>query len=176
MDKARALFLKIPYVSAFLFAILSLTNGLAEAQEITYSDCAYIDFSNVDPSKLTLQERIALEEAALFDSLDKSAECMEDASVSASGSLADAAGGGSAAANSGAMGSDSLDGKTESGQHQAATPTSSERSGATKDHTRGNSTKGSSAVCDAVTEGLAAATTESEKAHFSALMAEYGCQ
>jgi len=149
---------------------------VAEAQEKSYSDCAYIEFDDIDPSTLTLQERIALEEAALFASLDDSAECMEEATASASGSLADAAsGGGSGAGGSAGSGSSGSSEANSSEQQQQATSTASESSVDTKDHERGNSGSGSSAVCDAVKEGMASATTEAEKEHFKGLMAEYGC-
>lgn len=154
-----------------------MSNGAAEAQEKSYSDCAYIEFDDVDPSTLTLQERIALEEAALFASLDNSAECMEEATASASGSLADAASGSGSGAAGGASGSadSGAGGQMDSEQQQQSTSTASESSVDTKDHQRGNSGSGSSAVCDAVKEGMASATTEAEKEHFKGLMAEYGC-
>nr|WP_282444727.1 hypothetical protein [Idiomarina sp. ATCH4] len=148
--------------------------GVADAQEKSYSDCAYIEFDDVDPSTLTLQERIALEEAALFASLDESAECMEEATASASGSLADASSGAGAGGSAGSGSSGSSEANPSEQQQQAAS-TASESSVDTKDHERGNSGSGSSAVCDAVKEGMASATTEAEKEHFKGLMAEYGC-
>jgi len=167
-------------VITFILAIVLGGSFLSasNAQEINYSDCAYIEFDDVDPSTLTLQERIALEEAALFASLDDSAECMEEATASASGSLSEAASGGGSGAAGGASGSDGSSGDSganSSEQQQQSTSTASESSVDTKDHQRGNTGSGSSAVCDAVKEGMASATTEAEKEHFKGLMAEYGC-
>lgn len=178
MDKISSSLINFfAYVPVCFLAVLCLSNGAAEAQEKSYSDCAYIEFDDVDPSTLTLQERIALEEAALFASLDNSAECMEEATASASGSLADAASGSGSGAAGGASGSadSGAGGQMDSEQQQQSTSTASESSVDTKDHQRGNSGSGSSAVCDAVKEGMASATTEAEKEHFKGLMAEYGC-
>lgn len=177
MDKISSSLINFfAYAAVFFPAVLCLSSGVAEAQEKSYSDCAYIEFDDVDPSTLTLQERIALEEAALFASLDDSAECMEEATASASGSLADAASGsGAAGGASGSDGSSGNSGANSSEQQQQSTSTASESSVDTKDHKRGNSGGGSSAVCDAVKEGMASATTEAEKEHFKGLMAEYGC-
>lgn len=164
------------YASLCFLVVFCLGSGVAEAQEQekSYSDCAYIEFDDIDPTTLTLQERIALEEAALFASLDDSAQCMEEATASASGSLADKASGGGSGAGGGASGS-GASAQMES-EEQESTSTASESSVDTKDHKRGNRGSGSSAVCDAVKEGLASATTEAEKEHFKGLMAEYGCQ
>lgn len=105
MDKISSSLINFfAYVSVCFLAVFCLSSGVAEAQEKSYSDCAYIEFDDVEPSTLTLQERIALEEAALFASLDDSAECMEEATASASGSLADAASGSGSGAAGGASG------------------------------------------------------------------------
>ena len=178
MDKISSPLMNMVYASACVCLVLLLTNGVAEAQETHYSDCAYIEFDDVDPSTLTLQERIALEEAALFASLDESAACMDEAAASASGSLADAASGGGSGVAGGASGSAGSGGSgaNSSEEHQQSASTSSESAVDTKDHKRGNRGSGSSAVCDAVKEGMASATTEAEKEHFKGLMAEYGCQ
>lgn len=165
-------------VAVFGFLCLS---GEAQAQDLNYSDCAYIEFEDVDPSTLTLQERIAREEAILFASLDESAKCMEQALESSSDNLAEAAASGgqagadgmgtSGAGVNGQADSESLDNTAKN------TPVnSSDSAAASKTHQRGNSGQGSSAVCDAVKEGLASATTEAEKEHFKGLMADYGCQ
>lgn len=179
MDKISSSLINFfAYVPVCFLAVFCLSSGVAEAQEKSYSDCAYIEFDDVDPSTLTLQERIALEEAALFASLDDSAECMEEATASASGSLADAASGSGSGAAGGASGAAGSSGNSEansSEQQQQSTSTASETSVETKDHQRGNTGSGSSAVCDAVKEGMASATTEAEKEHFKGLMAEYGC-
>lgn len=178
MDKISSSFINFfAYAPVCFLAVFCLSSGVAEAQEKSYSDCAYIEFDDVDPSTLTLQERIALEEAALFASLDDSAECMEEATASASGSLADAASGSGSGAAGGASGSAGSSGNSEanSSEQQQSTSTASETSVETKDHQRGNTGSGSSAVCDAVKEGMASATTEAEKEHFKGLMAEYGC-
>lgn len=177
MDKISSSFIRF-FTGAPMCLLVAFcgVNGVADAQEKSYSDCGYIEFDDVDPSTLTLQERIALEEAALFASLDDSAECMEEATASASDSVADAAsGGGSGSGGSAGTGSSGASEANSSEQQQQATSTASESSVDTKDHQRGNSGSGSSAVCDAVKEGMASATTEAEKEHFKGLMAEYGC-
>ncbi|WP_322406318.1 hypothetical protein U0358_11155 [Idiomarina sp. PL1-037] len=178
MDKVSSSLVNFfAYAPVCFLAVLCLGNGVAEAQEKSYSDCAYIEFDDVDPSSLTLQERIALEEAALFASLDDSAECMEEATASASGSLADAASGSGSGAAGGVSGSAGSSGNSEanSSEQQQSASTAPESAVETKDHQRGNTGSGSSAVCDAVKEGMASATTEAEKEHFKGLMAEYGC-
>ncbi|WP_404397389.1 hypothetical protein [Idiomarina loihiensis] len=178
MDKISSSLINFfAYAAVCFLAVLCLGSGVAEAQEKSYSDCAYIEFDDVDPSTLTLQERIALEEAALFASLDDSAECMEEATASASGSLADAASGSGSGAAGGVSGSAGSSGNSEanSSEQQQSASKAPESAVETKDHQRGNTGSGSSAVCDAVKEGMASATTEAEKEHFKGLMAEYGC-
>lgn len=150
--------------------------GTAHAQEFSYSDCSYIDFDDVDPSTLTLQERIALEEAALFASLDESAECMEKATESAAGELAEAAATGASGAGISGAASSNTNSEANDENQQASNSTTSESSANNNDKERGNKERGSSAVCDAVQEGMASATTEAEKEHFKGLMSEYGCQ
>ncbi|MBJ7266712.1 hypothetical protein [Idiomarina abyssalis] len=177
MDKISSSLISFTYASVSLFVALGLTSEMSEAQETGYSDCSYIEFDDVDPSTLTLQERIALEEAALFASLDESAECMEAATASAADNLAEAAAGSSGAGGaSGSTGSSAGGATGSETQQQSSSAVSESSSVDTKDHKRGNSGSGSSAVCDAVKEGMASATTEAEKEHFKGLMAEYGCQ
>ena len=67
MDKISSSLINFfAYAPVCFLAVFCLSSGVAEAQEKSYSDCAYIEFDDVDPSTLTLQERIALEEAALL--------------------------------------------------------------------------------------------------------------
>src|SRR5690606_14005363 len=75
-------FLLKPFQPLTWLAVIFTVSGCAQAQsqpqalETSYSDCSYVEFDEVDPSQLTREERIALEEAALFGSLDNSTKCM----------------------------------------------------------------------------------------------------
>jgi hypothetical protein len=146
-----------------------------ESSPINYGDCAYMEFEDVDPAELTLQERIDLLNADLFTSLDKSEKCMQKAAVSAADKVG-AVGAGSAKNT----GNDSLDatdvGQGADGQSQSQTRSTSSSSSSNTDKKRGLNTGGSSAVCDAVNQGLVSATTDSEKEHFKGLKKQYGCK
>jgi hypothetical protein len=152
-----------------------------ESSPVNYGDCAYMEFEDVDPAELTLQERIDLLNADLFTSLDKSEKCMQKAAVSAADKVG-AAGAGSVKNT----GNDSLDatdvGQGADGQSQRQTRStsssspSSPSSSINTDKKRGLNTGGSSAVCDAVNQGLVSATTDSEKEHFKGLKKQYGCK
>ncbi len=149
-----------------------------ESSPVNYGDCAYMEFEDVDPTELTLQERIDLLNADLFTSLDKSEKCMQKAAVSAADKVG-AAGAGSVKNT----GNDSLDatdvGQGADGQSQRQTRSTSSSSPSSSSHTdkkRGLNTGGSSAVCDAVNQGLVSATTDSEKEHFKDLKKQYGCK
>ena len=134
MDKISSSIISFKYASVSLFVAFGLTSGMSEAQEIGYSDCSYIEFDDVDPSTLTLQERIALEEAALFASLDESAECMEAATASAADNLAEAAAGSSGGGGtSGSTGSSAGGATGSETQQQSSSAVSESSSVDTKD-------------------------------------------
>lgn len=62
------------------------------AQETTpnvfASDCADVQLETIDPAKLTKEERIKLLEASLFDSIDKTTDCMQKAQDSMTKTMA----------------------------------------------------------------------------------------
>lgn len=158
-------------------AIASLPAFSTDAEPIYYSDCAYIEFEDIDNAQMTREEQLAAMDADFEESLNASEECMSEALDSGAQKLADAGAGG----DTGDQESESAD-NSVAAQASAATEyqtTQSQQQHTTTDQTRshagGQGQQGSSAVCDAVKQGLEAATTDSEKAHFQSLMNEYGC-
>ncbi|WP_156824241.1 hypothetical protein [Salinimonas chungwhensis] len=170
------------FIKHSIILILSLSTAVAglpafstEAEPIYYSDCAYIEFEDIDSSTMTREEQLAALDADFEDSLNASETCMTDAVSSNAEKLANAGG------NSGSNGQGSNTGAgqatqtatasqtTQSAQDQSTTPPS-------REHVTGGGQQGSSAVCDAVKQGYESATTENEKKHFQELMTEYGCR
>ncbi|MFC3034030.1 hypothetical protein ACFOEE_16080 [Pseudoalteromonas fenneropenaei] len=154
-----------------------------QPQESYFRDCTNIEFDEVDETLLTKEERIARQEAILEKSLNASAECMDDAMqagmerMSAAKSGAEA--GGAAGANQAAGSENSAQNQQTETQNQQAEQSqqqSSQQSSSSKAHQQGQGGGGSSAVCDAIKQGLASATTAAEKQHFQQLMKEYQCQ
>jgi hypothetical protein len=151
-----------------------------EASPVNYGDCAYIEFKDVDPAELTKQERLDLLNADLFASLDKSEKCMQKAAISSAGKIGAKGakdGGNDQAVGQGNVSVDaSNDAQVAVGQSQRQIiPTSSDTT-SDNDNRRGPKTGGSSAVCEAVNQGLTSATTDSEKEHFKGLKKQYGCK
>lgn len=66
-----------------LLLSISPFSQLLVAQETTpkifASDCADVQLELIDPAKLTKEERIKLLEASLFDSIDRTTDCMRKA-------------------------------------------------------------------------------------------------
>ena len=153
----------------------SLPTFSTDAEPIYYSDCAYIEFEDIDNSQMTREEQLAAMDADFEESLNASEECMSEALDSGAQKLAEAGG------DTGGQDSESADNSaaaqtSSSSEYQT---TQSQQQHSTTDQTRahsgGQGQQGSSAVCDAVKQGLESATTENEKAHFQSLMNEYGC-
>jgi hypothetical protein len=155
----------------FTASFISLVFATEESV-INYGDCAYIEFKDVDPAELTKQERIDLLNADLFTSLDKSEKCMKKAVISGAGNIGAKGGGNDQASGQGNVSVDASD----DGQSQSQTIPTSSSTTSDNDNRRGSKTGGSSAVCDAVNQGLASATTDSEKEHFKGLKKQYGCK
>lgn len=149
-------------------------------EPIYYQDCAYLEFDTIDNDALTRDEEIALVDENFFAALDRTAECMNQAATAGAGRIGDAAGssGAGAAGAAGAITSVGSGRASGSQTQQPVTQTTPQtQSGDTTgiDTQRGNAKRGSSAVCDAVKEGLASATTPAEETHWQNLSAEYGC-
>lgn len=78
-----------------LWMVLSLSissfSQLLVAQEtapkVFASDCTDVQLETIDPSKLTKEERIKLLEASLFDSIDRTTDCMRKAQDSMTKSM-----------------------------------------------------------------------------------------
>lgn len=173
--------------SRYLALFLILGAGTASlpafstgAEPIYYSDCAYIEFEDIDNAQMTREEQLAAMDADFEESLNASEECMSEALDSGAQKLADAGAG----SDTGDQESESTESADNSVAAQASSATEyqttqSQQQHTTTDQTRshagGQGQQGSSAVCDAVRQGLESATTDSEKAHFQSLMNEYGC-
>jgi hypothetical protein len=148
-----------------------------------YSACQGIQFASVDMSELTQQEQIELKEKSLQASLNNQAECLDETMNehqsrlnSASGTLStgqDMQLNDSTSAES--LASDTAN-DLQSSKPLERVVTSQSKTTQSKSHSIGQKTSGASAVCDAIKQGLAKATTEAEKRHFEGLVKEYGCK
>jgi hypothetical protein len=140
----------------------------------SYHDCSFIAFDEVDNRTLTKQEQIERMDGDLEDTLNRSEECLREASHTAQQRLkaagAGAQSGGASQTNDNASPASAQ--QTDTMQQQQAQVTSAAVS---KSAERGPVNGGSHAVCDAVKQGVAGAQDEQEKQHFNALMKEYGC-
>ncbi|GGW49712.1 hypothetical protein [Alishewanella tabrizica] len=149
------------------------TLNSAPNQRAAFSDCSLIDFKDIDGRELTKAELVQKMDQDFADNLNRSDRCMEQAVTSNAerlGALGAAAQGDapSAATTEGVAAANSEAPEISSGaQHMPSTPSTNTQ--------KGQSKSGTSAVCDTVKQGLAGATTESEKTHFKALMTQYGC-
>lgn len=153
-----------------------------DPEPIYYQDCAYLEFGDIDNDALTRDEEIALIDEDFFAALDRTAECMNQAATAGAGRIGDAAGSQTAGQGAGAAGATPRVGSgSASGTQTESSPTQTTQQTKGGDTTgvdtqREGAKRGSSAVCDAVKEGLASATTQSEQQHWQKLSAEYGCQ
>lgn len=149
----------------------------ATKNSTAYGDCALIDFKDIDSSTLTKAELVQKMDQDFADNLNNSEKCMAEAINTGAGRIS-AAGAGAgntgdvAATGNQAVGEAQLE-STANQQAQGGQEAASSQSAVTK---KGQGQSGSSAVCDTVKQGLAAATTDSEKKHFQDLMTQYGCQ
>ncbi|MFC0116556.1 hypothetical protein [Pseudoalteromonas xiamenensis] len=145
-----------------------------------YRDCSVMKFEDIDESELTQAERILLKEQKLEASLNSSAECMDEAmqsnqerlreSNSRSGESSSIGDGQAKEQNEESL---SEDMNSVSSQHKETSATQTSNS---KQHIKGKVSGGSSAVCDAIKQGLAQAKTDKEKQHFGKLAKEYRCE
>lgn len=171
----------ISFLSWWSFALAQTTDlPPTNSGGTYYSDCSTFTFRDIDSALLTREEQLALMEQDLFDNLNRSEACLNDATQASAQRLA-AAGGGSGAGggpDAGAEGGDSAEmaaaqqASNKDPTDMQSTSSPSERS---KQHVSGQRASGSSAVCDAVRQGLSTATTDAEKEHFQQLSKDYGC-
>lgn len=145
---------------------------------IAYGDCALIDFKDIDSSALTKAELVQKMDQDFVNNLNNSEKCMAEAINAGAGRIS-AAGAGAgntedvaAMANQAAGQAQSESLANQQAQASKEASNSNSTSAVTK---KGQGQSGSSAVCDTVKQGLAAATTDSEKQHFQDLMNQYGC-
>lgn len=163
----------IAVTGLFLLNISSPTVG-GDRGPVYYSDCAYIEFEQIDSSHMTRAEQLAAMDADFEKSLNASEQCMDEAVSVSAGRLAQSGASGSAGQGNGSAAPT----EAQTAQAQEQTQQQSQQQAAadpSKTHQGGQSGPGSSAVCDAVNQGLASATTDAEKQHFEALQTEYGC-
>lgn len=142
---------------------------------MAYGDCSLIDFKDIDSTQLTKAELVQKMDVDFADNLNKSEKCMADAVNSGTERLSAA---GAGAGNQAAAGQGEAQGANEATQpteNQAQQGSQEPVSSSSRPTPKGQGQQGSSAVCDTVKQGLAGATTESEKTHFQALMKQYGC-
>lgn len=142
----------------------------------SYGDCSLIDFKDIDGSDLTKAELLERMDADFAANLNQTEKCMAEAISSGAGRIsASGAGAGSVAdASAGTNEQAAQSAGTEQTQH--ADSTKEPETSPSKTTQKGKGQQGNSAVCDTVKQGLAAATTDAEKKHFSALMTQYGCE
>lgn len=142
-----------------------------------FTDCSLIDFKDIDSTSLTKAELVQKMEQDFADNLNNNEKCMSEA-VTAGAERISAAGA-SAAQTAGATATTQQVtglGDSDSQQPQNAQAGQEQISATSKPTAKGQGQQGSSAVCDTIKQGLAAATTESEKTHFRGLMDQYGCK
>ena len=173
------LFTRKRFTSPFiLFALISSFFGVSLDVHAQYQDCSVITFDDVNTDTMTRQERIAAMDSLLFDALNQSEKCMSEAAQSSAEKVAGAAGGaGAGGGNQSASGSASSAQNSAQSEHSDTSSVTSANppSDASKQSEGGEASAGSSAVCDAVKEGLEAATTDAEVTHFEGLKQQYGC-
>ncbi|WMN59657.1 hypothetical protein NI389_15980 [Pseudoalteromonas xiamenensis] len=145
-----------------------------------YRDCSVMKFEDIDEAELTQAERILLKEQKLEASLNSSAECMDEAMQSNQQRLRESnsrSGESSSVSESHAKEQNEESRPEEmnsvSSQQKETNPTQTSNS---KQHIKGKVSGGSSAVCDAIKQGLAQAKTDNEKQHFEKLAKEYRCE
>jgi hypothetical protein len=147
------------------------------AGEITsYGDCSLIDFKDIDGSELTKAELLERMDADFAANLNQSEKCMAEAINSGAGRISAAGAGASGVAEAAAGTNEQAAQSASTEQTQNADSAKESDSSPSKATQKGKAEQGNSAVCETVKQGLAGATTEAEKKHFSALMTQYGCE
>ncbi|CCQ11595.1 hypothetical protein PALB_24960 [Pseudoalteromonas luteoviolacea B = ATCC 29581] len=144
-------------------------------------ECALLRFESVNENELTKAERLALEEGILENGLNATARCNDEhfkalderQQQAATQTVNGAAVSSESTAQQHTTDKEQLDEAKEQSQSKA---NSSSQSSKSKEHVKGQKGQGSSAVCQAVMQGLGNAQTESEKQHFDKLAKEYGCK
>lgn len=74
----------------FLLPLFSISQALSAHEKpakVFASDCTDVQLEPIDPSKLTKEERIKMLEASLFESIDKTTDCMRKAQDSMASSM-----------------------------------------------------------------------------------------
>lgn len=142
-----------------------------------FTDCSLIDFKDIDGQSLTKAELVQKMDQDFADNLNNSEKCMSEAVTAGAGRISAAGAGASQTADATATTQQSTgSGVTDSQQLQNAQAGQEQINATSKPTAKGQGQPGSSAVCDTIKQGLASATTESEKTHFQALMNQYGCK
>ncbi len=142
-----------------------------------FSDCSLIDFKDIDSQSLTKAELVQKMEQDFADNLNNNEKCMSEAVTAGAGRISAAGAGASPTADATVTTQQSTGlGESDSQQPQNAQAGQEQISATSKPTVKGQGQQGSSAVCDTIKQGLAAATTETEKTHFRGLMEQYGCK
>jgi hypothetical protein len=149
-----------------------------------HASCQGIQFQSIDMDELTQQERIELKEKVLKASLNNQAECLDETMQEQQSRLSQAAqqGANTQVETTGSVSTDiatseqtnprsSTNNENKPMSHKSQSHTSQSKS-----HPTGKPVGGSSAVCEAIKQGMTTAATETEKRHFEGLAKEYGCK
>lgn len=165
----------VVFYSVLLVMLVILKVSAFQQDEILYGDCGHLQFEDIDGQLLTKEEQLQLLDDDFESALNRSEKCLKTAIENSNQQLAQSSGGagssggGNSAAPSTAR-TEPLEQKTE--YEITLNETDSVR---TKPHIKGEQASGSSAVCDAVRQGLDAASTDNERAHFESLAKQYKC-
>ena len=113
---------KLQLWTVLLLSISSFSQLLI-AQETTpkvfASDCTDVQLDPIDPAKLTKEERIKLLEASLFDSIDRTTDCMRKAQDSMTKTMAKGLNSGAnSGSNSGASANANANGESQNQQSE----------------------------------------------------------
>lgn len=170
----------------FSFSLMSLTLPACAQQTqppapsagavTSYGDCSMINFKDIDGSELTKAELLERMDADFAANLNQSEKCMTEAINSGAGRISAAGAGAGSVADAAAGTNEQAAQSDGTEQTQNADSAKESESSPSKATQKGKAQQGNSAVCDTVKQGLAGATTDTEKKHFSALMTQYGCE
>lgn len=149
--------------------------AFAFQDDVLYGDCGYLQFEDVDDTLLTKEEKLGLLDDDFESALNRSEKCLKTAVENSNQELAQAgAENGSSGGGSDAAVTESS-GEPKQEVNQSRQTEQTVESGESDPHQRGEQKSGSSAVCDAVTQGLQSASTASEREHFEKLAKQYQC-
>ncbi|RUO20851.1 hypothetical protein CWE08_07045 [Aliidiomarina iranensis] len=151
--------------------------SVAPMDSAFYVDCSHLVFDNFFTEELTRGERITLLNANIEANVGNYQACRSAANEAAQERMVNAGSVGVAENSGAALASETLEAladepiETTAENEEIVRPAE-----ASRNHSAGSGSGGTSTVCDAIKQGLERASTESEKAHFEKLKNDYGCQ